>query len=246
VALEQIGTLKTLRRYPVKSMAGEDLPEARVTFAGIAGDRVYAFIDAQNRSDFPWMTARQAHEMTLFRPRFLDPPASGDDIPCAERYTAEVTTPEGDKFRVGDGEFTQYLEKRFGRTLRFRFSERSMTDARPVSILGLGTISALSGETGIDLDLRRFRENFYVDWNDARPFWEDGLIGRELRIGEIVTLQVVKKNARCIMIGLDPDTATSSPQVFQGVALDHDGCTGVYGAVLREGIVRVNDPIYAI
>lgn len=246
MAVEQIGTLKALRRYPVKSMAGEDLTEARLTFAGIAGDRVYAFIDANNRSDFPWMTGRQAHEMILFRPRFLDPPCTDEDIPCVDRYAAEVTTPEGLKFRVGDDEFTRCLEKRFGRALRFRFSERSMTDARPVSILGLNTISALSLETGIDLDPRRFRENFYVEWRDARPFFEDELVGRGLQIGDIVTLQVVKKNQRCIMLNLDPETALPSPQIFERVARQHNGCTGVYGAVLREGIVRLNDPIYLI
>lgn len=246
MALEQIGTLKRLRRYPVKSMAGEDVPEARVTFAGITGDRVYAFIDANNKSTFPWMSARQAHEMILFRPKFLDPPATDDDIPCAQQYAAEVTTPEGDRFRVGDDALTRYLEKRFNRPLHFRFSERNMTDARPVSILGLSTLKALSIETGVDLDPRSFRENFYVEWQDDRPFFEDELIGRELQIGETVTLQVVKKDARCIMIGLDPETAISSPQVFERVSRGHDGCTGVYAAVLREGIVRVNDPIYAI
>lgn len=244
--IEQIGVLKALRRYPVKSMAGEDLAEARVTFAGILGDRVYAFIDAENRSDFPWMTARQAHEMILLRPRFLDPPPTDDAIPCAERYAAEVITPEGDKFRVGDAALMQYLEKRFGRALRFRFSERCMTDARPVSILGLSTLSALSRETEIDLDPRRFRENFYVEWQDPRAFLEDELLGRELQIGETVLLQVVKKDGRCIIITLDPETAKSSPQILERVARAHDGYTGVYGAVLREGIVRVNDPIYAV
>ena len=246
MAIEPIGTLKRLRRYPVKSMAGEDLAEARVTYAGITGDRVYAFIDANNKSSFPWMSARQAHEMILFRPRFLDPPRTDDDIPRVLRYEAEVTTPEGERFRVGDDALTRYLEKRFNRSLLFRFSERNMTDARPVSILGHSTLKALSSETGVDLDPRSFRENFYVEWFDQRPFFEDELLGRELQIGEIVTVQVVKKDARCIMIGLDPETAVSSPQVFEHVSRGHGGCTGVYGAVLREGIVRVNDPIYAI
>ena len=244
--MKRIGTLTALRRYPVKSMAGEDLAEARVTFAGIAGDRVYAFIDTQNRSDSPWMTARQGHTMILFRPRFLDAPSADDAIPSADRYATEVTTPEGEKFRMGDAEFTRYLEKRLGRSLRLRFSERSMTDARPVSILGLSTLQALSGETGIALDRRRFRENFYVEWEDARPFFEDQLVGRELQIGETVMLQVVKKDGRCVIITLDPDTAASSPQILERVSRGHDGCTGVYGAVLREGIVRVDDPIYAI
>ncbi|MGD0405009.1 MAG: MOSC N-terminal beta barrel domain-containing protein, partial [Candidatus Acidiferrales bacterium] len=48
--MERIGQLSILRRYPVKSMAGEDLEEARVGFAGMMGDRVFAFIDNRNRS----------------------------------------------------------------------------------------------------------------------------------------------------------------------------------------------------
>lgn len=242
--MEQIGTLAALRRYPVKSMAGEDLVEARVTFAGILGDRVYAFIDANNKSDFPWMTGRQAREMLLFRPRFLEPPRTDDNIPPVERYAVEVAAPEGEKFTAGEERLTRFLEQRFGRPLHARFSERSMTDARPVSLLGLSTIRILSEETGIDLDRRRFRENFYIDWQDARPFFENELVGRELQVGDTVALQVVKKNARCVMIGIDPDTARPAPQVFEHVSRKYGGCTGVYGAVLREGIVRAGDPVF--
>ena len=244
--MKQIGKLEALRRYPVKSMAGEDLTEARVTFSGIVGDRVYAFIDTQNKSDFPWMTGRQGHEMILFRPRWLDGLQASDEFPGAEQYAIEMATPEGEKFRMGDERFTRYIEKRFGHSVRLRFSERSMMDSRPVSILGLNTLHALSEETGIELDPRRFRENFYVDWQDPRPFFEEELIGSQLVIGEKVTLQVVKKNERCVIITLDPDTAKPSPQILERVSRAHEGCTGVYGAVLREGIVRVNDPIYAI
>jgi uncharacterized protein len=244
--VERIGTLARVRRYPVKSMAGEDLREARVTFAGLVGDRVYAFVDQQNLSDFPWMTGRQSHEMILFRPSFLDAPPVADEIPDTEKYATDVTTPECDKFRMGDPQFTAYLEKRFGRQLKLRFSERCMTDARPVSIFGLATVRGLSEETGIELDERRFRANFYARWERDEPFWEDDLLGRELQIGEIVTLQIVKKNARCVMINLDPETAASSPVVFEKVAREHAGLAGVYGAVLREGIVRTDDPIYLV
>jgi uncharacterized protein YcbX len=244
--VERIGTLTRVRRYPVKSMAGEDLPEARVSFAGLVGDRVYAFIDQHNQSDFPWMTGRQSREMILFRPQFLDAPPVADEIPDTGTYATDVTTPEGEKFRMGDPQFTEYLEKRFERSLKLRFSERSMTDARPISIFGLATVRGLSEETGIELDERRFRANFYARWVEDRAFFEDELLGRELRIGEIVTLQVVKKNARCVMINVDPETAAPSPVVFEKVARCHQGLAGVYGAVLREGIVRTDDPIYLV
>jgi uncharacterized protein len=239
--------LARLRRYPVKSMAGEDLQQVRVTFAGLTGDRVYAFFDSEHGPpEFPWMTARQGHDLILFRPRFLDEPPVEQEVPDTERFVTEVTTPEGEKFRMGDPRFTEYVAKRFDRTLRLRFSERSMTDARPVSILGLATIRALSGEAGLELDPRRFRANFYAHWKSDAPFFEDTLVGRELQIGETVVVQVVKKDQRCIMISLDPETAVSSPQVLARVFQNHEGCAGVYGAVLREGIVKVGDPIYLI
>lgn len=244
--MERIGTLFRLRRYPVKSMAGEDLAEVRVTFAGLAGDRVYAFVDNQNKSSFPWMTGRQGPEMILFRPRLHDPLPAAELHPPADSFAVDVTLPEGETFRMGDPKFTEYTEKRFGRSLHLRFSERSMTDAYPVSLLGLSTIRALSEETGINLDHRRFRANFYARWEKDAPFFEDELVGRELQIGEEVKVRVVKKDQRCKMITLDPETAESSPEIFEHVSRVHHGCTGVYGAVLTEGIVQSNGPIYLV
>jgi uncharacterized protein YcbX len=38
-----IGTVESLWRYPVKSMRGEELSEAFISFAGVYGDRLCAF-----------------------------------------------------------------------------------------------------------------------------------------------------------------------------------------------------------
>lgn len=244
--MERVGSIHSIHRYPVKSMSGEELSEARVTFAGLAGDRVYAFVETANRTSFPWMTARRGRDWIRFRPRFLDPPPTTDQIPFPEQFAAEVVTPEGDRFRADAPEFTQYLEKRFGCTLRLRFSERSMTDAQPVSIFGLGTIRGLSDETAMDLDPRRFRANFYAQWDDDRAFFEDTLIGRQLRIGDAVSVMAFKKDVRCIMITLDPDDGSPFPALLECVARNHGGCAGIYSTVLAEGIVRRNDPIWLI
>jgi hypothetical protein len=42
-----LGTVAVLRRYPVKSMLGEDLPAGEVTTAGLAGDRVLGLVHRQ-------------------------------------------------------------------------------------------------------------------------------------------------------------------------------------------------------
>src|SRR5258708_22269512 len=43
-AQTSLGTVAVLRRYPVKSMLGEDLPDGEVTMAGLAGDRVRGLV----------------------------------------------------------------------------------------------------------------------------------------------------------------------------------------------------------
>ena len=39
-----LGTVTVLRRYPVKSMLGEDVDAGEVTFTGLAGDRRLAVV----------------------------------------------------------------------------------------------------------------------------------------------------------------------------------------------------------
>ena len=242
----KLGTLRILRRYPFKSMAGEDLAEVFVTFSGLVGDRAYAFVDRNKHSNFPWMTARESHEMLLFRPHFLAPPDPRNEHPAKADFAAEVITPEGEKLCPCDPSFTAYFEKRWGRELELRFSERAMQDACPVSLLGFATVNALSEEAGLPLEHTRFRANFYIDWDNGKPYYEDQLPGTTLRIGERFTFTVVQNNLRCAIITLDPATAQATPEVGKLVARNHGNCFGVYGSVLREGIVRQGDPVFLV
>lgn len=241
----KLGTLEILRRYPFKGMRGEDVAEAFVAFSGLIGDRAYAFVDPTRPADFPWMTGRLAREMILFQPRFLTPPDPKQERPSREHFLAEVVTPEGEKLCVDDPGFTSYFAKRFDRTLELRFSERAMHDACPISLLGLDSIEKLSEEAGFVLDHRRFRANFYVRWENRNPFYEHEFVGAKLRIGEKLVVMVVKNDQRCVIINLDPATAEANPKVLEVVARNHASCFGVYGSVLREGIVHVGDPVYA-
>jgi len=227
-------------------MRGDDLDEACVTSAGILGDRVYAFVDKEGVADFPWMTARKGRNWVLLSPRFLDPPRPGDARALADRYAVEVTTPEGERFRADDPEFLQYLENRFGHPLELRFSEASMQDAQPISLFGLSTIHSLSEETGKVLGVPRFRANFYAERENGAAFFEDTLVGRTLRIGNDVAINVIKKDVRCVMITIDPDDASPFPLLLENVVRRHDRCIGIYAAVLTEGVVKRDDPIFLV
>src|SRR3954467_11816109 len=56
-AMELLGTIREIYRYPVKSMAGEAQRVATIGWHGLDGDRRFAFRRIGDTSGFPWLTA---------------------------------------------------------------------------------------------------------------------------------------------------------------------------------------------
>jgi len=99
----------------------------------------------------------------------------------------------------------------------------------------------------MEMDKRRFRANFYVEWeNQDDPYFEFSLVGKTLKIGDRLEVAIVERDPRCKMITLDPDTADATPKVLQHVSRNHDGCAGVFAAVLQDGRVNQGDSIHLI
>ena len=260
--MEQIGTVETACRYPVKSMAGEELAEAFVGYAGVMGDRAYAFARAGGTKGFPWHTGRDHETLVLYRPRyrtadaatlpvdvtasFTMPPGVNPVFPDATAFAVEVTTPDGRTVAVDDPSLAAELGREGGKPVSLKFSERCMYDCRPVSLFGNASARALGDEMGQPMDRRRFRANFYADWTGDEPYREDGLVGRTLQLGDRARISVLERDPRCKMITLDPDTGTMNAGVMRHVAQRHEGKAGVYAAVLVEGVVRRGDPIWLV
>ena len=257
--MEQIGSLETICRYPVKSMAGEDISEAFVGYGGLLGDRVYAFSRVDGMRGFPWHTAREQGDLLTYRPRFRRAemgavlaevdfalalgPGVNPILPVGEAFDIEVELPDGRVLPVRSPELAAELKRRGGAPVMVHASERSLADCRPVSLIGNASVRTLSAELGRPLGRRRFRANLYADWNDDLAFQEDELVGRTLAIGDKLRLAVLERDPRCKMITLDPDTGEADPEIHRHVMKAHQGMAGVYAAVLREGIVRRGDPI---
>jgi uncharacterized protein YcbX len=125
-------------------------------------------------------------------------------------------------------------------------SDKAITDCRPLSIIAVQTARRLAEETGVAVDKRRFRANIYVDLITSGGFAEDGLVGQSLRIGSKAVVSILQRDARCMMITLDPDTGEKEPVILKKVAQAHDGLAGVYGAVMVEGMVHKGDPVELI
>lgn len=234
--MTRIGTIQQLWRYPVKSMRGESMTQARITFAGMVGDRVWALLGCTpDNPEFPWHTAREQPELLLYSPHFRYPSAVAAAYPAAKDFAVEVTAPDGRRYDLEDPDFLQHLRQRAGCDFELRFSEKGAQDARPLSMISTATLTALGAETGHSLAPQRFRPNFYVRWDDPTPFFEDQLVGKKLAIGDRLEIAVVKKDPRCIIITLNPEDASADPTILKNLARRHAGSAGVYAAVLREG-----------
>jgi uncharacterized protein len=68
-----IGKVESLWRYPAKSMRAEELNDAFVSYAGLYGDRLFAFRGAARPKGLPNLTEREQARMLLYRPRFRHP-----------------------------------------------------------------------------------------------------------------------------------------------------------------------------
>ena len=79
-----IGSVDTLWRYPVKSMRGQSIEQAFIGYAGIYGDRLYAFKTSAGPDFFPYLTGRDTQDMLLCTPRFRQPDKAEQPVNWAE------------------------------------------------------------------------------------------------------------------------------------------------------------------
>jgi uncharacterized protein len=259
--MSTIGTVESLWRYPVKSMRGEELDELFAGYAGVYGDRLFAFESSANPRGFPFFTGRDQRQMIRYRALFRNREKAARPVNWGEaeklgsglnpisadgsELMVDVETPDGKTFAINDPALIDNLRLNTdgNHELTLLRSDKALTDCRPLSIFAVQTAEKLGQETGVPVDKRRFRANVYVDLISSEGFAEDEFVGRSIRIGSKVTVAILQRDARCMMITLDPDTAEKTPPILKAVAQAHEGMAGVYGAVLAEGMIRKGDPV---
>lgn len=240
-------------------MRGEEMEELFVGYAGVFGDRLFAFVSDASPKGFPYFTGRNQRRMICYRARFRNPtkaarPSNQTEaeengawpLPASSKELAiDVETADGKFLEIEDPSLIDFLRagiEHSGNVTLLR-SDRAMTDCAPLSLFSLQTVHQLEQESGIPIDKRQFRANVYLDLSDSAGFAEEKFVGRSLRLGSQVLVSVTKLDGRCMMITIDPDTAEKSPAVLKTVAQKHDGKAGLYAAVLTEGIIRKGDSV---
>ena len=232
-----VGRISGIYRYPVKSMAGEILDVAGLSWHGIEGDRRLAFRRLTDKSGLPWLTASKLPQLLLYKP-------FGSD--AAGPLPTHVRTPEGKEYELRSNELREELSSRYGSDIELIHLKHGIFDEACISVISLGTVRCVQRESGRDVDLRRFRPNIVIETDSAEPFEEDRWVGQTLMFGEGnsgAALSVTMRDERCVMVNLDPDTAERDPAVMKTVVRMNENYAGVYGTVVRAGELRVGQVV---
>ena len=109
---EDVGSVATLWRFPVKSMGGEQLRDVEVTERGVLGDRAYALIDKDTGKVVSAKSAKLFPKMLDCKAAFVEPPRRGSDLP-----PVQILLPNGTTVRSDSGEVDRVLSAHFKRNV---------------------------------------------------------------------------------------------------------------------------------
>lgn len=235
----QLGYVRELVRYPVKSMAGTATESALLGWHGLDGDRRFAFRRLGDDSGFPWLTASRLAELLLYHPFGLDE-STGEPLPT------HVRTPAGTEVELRSAELQSDVAERFGSGVVLMKLKHGIFDEASISVISLATLAGIGREAGVDLDRRRFRANIVLETGTPEPFLEDGWVGGTLVFGDKEprpAVSVTARDVRCMMVNLDPDTGAQDARVLKAVVRLNQNNAGAYGTVVQTGTIFVGQPV---
>jgi len=266
-----VGSVVSLRRYPVKSMMGEELNESDVTERGLLGDRAYALMDSSNGKIVSAKNPRKWPNLFEFGAAYVESPRSGERIP-----PVRITLPNGGTVTSDQDNIDRTLSRELDRDVTLEavapktpsleeywpdiegldhrevvtdeaMPEGTFFDLAIVHILTTATLARLGklypqGQFRV----RRFRPNILVRTNpdgDENEFPENDWIGKTVVIGGGLRLNVTGPCPRCVMTTLPQGGLPKDPGILR-TAAQHNGVhVGVYASVLQGGTTHRGDSV---
>lgn len=231
----ELGKISAIFRYPVKSMAGEQLDTAKLGWHGLEGDRRFAFRRLADKGGFPWLTASKLPQLILYKPFGID---------SAEPHPTHVRTPDGNEYELRGDALREEISRLHGSDVELMNFKHGIFDESSLSVISLSSVQGVERESGREIDRRRFRPNVLLETISGEPFEENKWVGRTLLFGDSgAALKVTMRDERCVMVNLDPDTAERDAEVMKTIVRLNENCAGVYGTVVGTGELRVGQVV---
>lgn len=241
----EIGNVKRLRRYAVKSMQGEDMDEAPVIDGGIIGDRAYALIDKSTGKIASAKHPQKWRELIQFGASFVSMPTAEAPLP-----PISLTCPDGSDLVSGRDDLDAEISGILGRNVTLTsvrpeavsverldplaedesiadigafMMKGRFTDYAAIHLLSTASLAMLAElYPKAQFDVRRFRPNVVVATPDEQTgFVENEWVGRMITIGKDVRLRVTDPTPRCAIPTLGQRDLPQDPKVIRTVA-DHN------------------------
>jgi uncharacterized protein YcbX len=214
--------LTGLWRYPIKSLGGEPLAVAELTYDGVAGDRLVHVSDTRGGRGGGrgggLVTGRTRHGLLTQRVRTEAdgaPTVAGHrwDSAAAQEIIRGIAGPDA-RLAAYDGPE--------------RFDVLNLLVATDGAVASFGH------------DVRRLRPNLLVGGvpAEAEATWP----GRALAIGDAV-IGVHSLRQRCIVTTIDPDTGARDLDVLRQIRDDFDGEIALNCWVIRPGTIELGQTV---
>ena len=268
-AQNELGSVVSLWRYPVKSMMGEELNATEVTERGLLGDRAYALVDSSDGKAATAKNPRKWPRLFDFRATVIEPARAAAKVP-----PVRIALPDGTIATSDQGDLNQILSKALNRAVTLGAAQRGAVNAEEYwpDMDGLDhrdtvTDFTLPEETFFDVamvhllttatldrlrelypqgrfEVRRFRPNIVVQLGSSETsFAENAWVGHTLAIGTAVRLKITSPCGRCVMTTLAQGDLPKDPGILRTAAQHNQVNVGVYAAIERGGTIRRGNPV---
>jgi uncharacterized protein YcbX len=261
----EVGTIAALWRYPVKSMAGEQLDAVELGERGLVGDRGRALFDTASGKIVSAKNPRKWPSLLDCHVSYVAPPRPGSPLPAVC-----ITLPNGARVATDKPDAERMLSQCFGHEVRLATSPTEGQQIEmmlpedpteqvlevPISPVGFFDLAAVHLLTTASLralanaapdsriDVRRFRPNLVIELPARREgFVESEWIGQTLAIGDRVRLSIIAPCPRCIMTSVSQGDLPKDAGVLRAAVEKNEGNFGVYAMVAADGIIRRGDSL---
>ena len=221
-------------------MAGIEMDETMLGWHGLVGDRRFGVQLVDEAGDFPWLTASKMPELLLYRPTDFN-------LDSPELLPTHVQNPSGELLDIRGNKLRSEIGSQVGCQVELMALKHGIFDDAVVSVIASTTTSHICTEAGVPVDSRRFRANIEISCDHSFPFAEDDWVGSVITFGEsrdAPAIFVTKRDARCKMISMNPDTAEHNPLVLKTAVRLNNNNAGVYGTVICGGTLKIGDSVF--